>query len=139
MDGNYVYICHQHKAYKVVDYMVNAIENTGINCWYAPRNLDGEGGKERDEIIYNAISNASCFIAVISDDALKSNWLKCEIAFADEHEMPIIPFEIAPITIFNRTATWFAIKKRIVAYENPSKSIELLIQAIKEILPNKKN
>ncbi|MBE6338651.1 MAG: toll/interleukin-1 receptor domain-containing protein [Lentimicrobiaceae bacterium] len=135
MDRCYAFICYQHKAQRVVDYIVNAIEDAGINCWCTPRNLDiEEAGKERDEIIFNAISNASCFIAIISDDALKSTWCKCEIAFADEHEIPIIPFEIAPITIINGTSAKLAIKKRIVAYDNPSNSIELLIQAIKEIL-----
>lgn len=138
MDTYDVFICYQHKAKKVVDFIVEALERAGISCWYAPRNLDMEGtGKDCQDVISKAISNARCVIAVISDEALESSWVKADICYADDHNIPIISFEIAPINVQNGLTLRLEIKHKIVAYENPSASIETLIRAIKEIVTNK--
>lgn len=121
MDSYDVFISYQHIAKKIVDYLVENLERSGISCWYAPRNLIG--GQEYDEAITKVISNARCVIAVISDEALESQWIKREIVFADDHNIPVIPFEIAPIKIQNGLTSRLAIKNKVVAFENPSKSI----------------
>lgn len=135
MDTYDVYICHQHKAKKVVEYMAKALRQAGISCWYAPRDLGD--GQNRDVNISKSISNASCVIAVISDEALSSQWINNEISFADDHNIPIIPFELAPISIQNGLTLRLATKKKIIAYENPSNSIETLIITINNILSSK--
>jgi hypothetical protein len=135
MDTYDVFICYQHKAKKVVDFIVEALERAGISCWYAPRNLDVEGaGKDRQDVISKAISNARCVIAVISDEALESLWVKADICHADDYNIPIIPFEIAPISVQNELTLRLGIRHKIVAYENPSTSIEKLIRTINGIL-----
>lgn len=135
MDKYDVFISYQRNAQKVVEYMANAIEEKGISCWHAPQALHDEGtNMTYENIIVKGLSNASCLIAVISDEALKSEWVKNEITFANEHDIPIIPFEIAPITIQDKTTAMLATKDKIVAYENPSKSIEALIQIVNRCL-----
>ena len=135
MDSYDVFISYQHNAKKIVDYLVENLERSGISCWYAPRNLIG--GQEYYEAINKVISNARCVIAVISDEALESQWIKHEIVLADDHNIPVIPFEIAPIKIQNGLTLRLAIKKKIVAYENPSRSIKNLIEAINNISSKK--
>lgn len=138
MDTYDVYICYQHKAKKVVDFIVDALERAGVSCWYAPRNLDmDESGKDRHDVISRAISSARCVIAVISEEALESSWVKTDLFYAADHNIPIIPFEIAPISIQNELTLRLETRHKIVAYEKPSASIETLIQAIKKILSNK--
>lgn len=135
MDSYDVFISYQHNAKKIVDYLVENLERSGISCWYAPRNLIG--GQEYDEAITKVISNARCVISVISDEALESQWIKREIVLADDYNIPIISFEIAPIKIQNGLTSRLAIKNKVVAFENPSKSIMTLIEAINNISSNK--
>lgn len=135
MDSYDVFISYQHYAKKIVDYLVENLERSGISCWYAPRNLIG--GQEYDEAITKVISNARCVIAVISDEALESQWIKREIVLADDYNIPIISFEIAPISIQKGLTEMLAIKEKIVAYENPSRSIKNLIEAINNISSKK--
>lgn len=138
MDTYHVFICYQHKAKKVVDFVVEALERAGINCWYAPRNFDmEESDKDCQSVISKAISNARCVIVVISDEALESSWVKTDICYADDHNIPIIPFIIAPISNHNALTKRLSEKHEIVAYENPSKSIKDLIEVINKILSNK--
>lgn len=132
MDAYDVFICYQHKAKKIVDFLVAALEQEGISCWYAPRNLiDGE---EYQHTISKAISKAGCVIAIISDEALDSQWVKHEIVIADNHDVPIIPFEIAPTSIQNELTLRLVTKHNILAYKNPSNCIMTLINTINKLL-----
>lgn len=137
MDTYDVFICYQNSAEKIVKYIVTAIEQAGINCWYSPRNLGD--GQDYDDIISKAISRSSCVIVVISDEALNSQWVKHEIAIADNHNIPIISFEIAPTKIQNGLTMRLATKHKIVAYKEPSRSIDVLIKTINSCIQNPNN
>lgn len=137
MDTYDVFICYQNKADKIVNYIVTALEEAGISCWYAPRNVGD--GLDYDVIISKVISCSSCVIAVISDEALSSQWVKHEIVIADNHNIPIISFEIAPTKIQNGLTLRLAAKRKIVAYKAPSNSIDVLIKTIKGFIQNKNN
>jgi hypothetical protein len=129
------FISYHNNAKKVVDYLVGNLERSGINCWYAPRNIIN--GQKYYNTISNAISNAGCVIAVMSDEALNSQCVKHEISIANDLNIPIIPFEIAPISIQNELAVKLATRHKIVAYKTPSNSIKTLINSINKLLSSK--
>ena len=137
MDTYDVFICYQHKAKKVVDFVVEALKQAGISCWYAPRNSEDEIVGKSSNDVGDTIINARCLIAVVSDEALESQMIKHEIVLAIEKHVPMLFFEIAPTNSQDGMYLRSHIKERIVAYENPSTSIEALIRAIKGILSNK--
>jgi len=79
-------------AYELVRY----IESRGIECWIAPR--DVQGGMEWAAEIVNAITVAKVMVLIFSPSANSSPQVRREVMLAAHRGVRVVPFRIEDIT-----------------------------------------
>ena len=63
--GNHVFISHSHQDLPAAEMIVKALEERGVTCWVAPRDVPAGGSYA--EALLNAIESASCFVLIYSE------------------------------------------------------------------------
>jgi len=80
-----VFISHSSHDRVFAERIVGVLQRHGISSWYAPARL--LGGQEWLDEIGRALRHCKWFLVILSENALKSKWVKRELAFAliDDH------------------------------------------------------
>ena len=86
-----VFISYSHKDVLVADAICHKLEEAGIRCWYAPRNI-GPGAEWADAII-DAIEACTIFVLVFTDFSNASRQVQREVDTAVSQGKTIIPFK----------------------------------------------
>src|SRR6266566_8493959 len=92
------------------------LQSKGVSCWYAPHDLK-VGDKLRTQI-YEAIQKKDKLLLVLSEHAVKSDWVEreVELAFERERQPPETPV-LFPIrlddAVMHTTAAWVGDIRRI--------------------------
>lgn len=76
-EGEYYFISYSSKDYWFVSRICGAIEQLGIKCWMAPRDIPR--GINYAHIIEFAIHNAQQFIIILSNSSIWSVWVEKEL------------------------------------------------------------
>ncbi len=87
-----VFISYSGKDKATADAICEYLENQGIKCWIAPRDIpysDTYSGA-----IVKAIKSSRIFILVFSSNSNKSNDVIQEVERAFQNEIPILPFRV---------------------------------------------
>ena len=87
-----VFISYSHRDKAVADAMCFALEENGIRCWYAPR--DVAPGKTWADAIVEAITASRVLVLIFTDFSNKSDQVVREIDQAVQNGVPIIPFKL---------------------------------------------
>jgi branched-chain amino acid transport system substrate-binding protein len=87
-----VFVSYSSKEKAVADAVVSALENEGIRCWYAPRDI--EPGADWADSITKAIHECKMMVLVFSKNANRSQRVVDEINYAISQEKIILPFRI---------------------------------------------
>jgi hypothetical protein len=90
-----VFVSHAHQDHTVADAIVGALEQGGISCWVAPR--DVTPGMPFENAIMDAINSASIFILIYSSSSNKSQHVLIEVREAWKRGIPIIPFRLEDV------------------------------------------
>lgn len=86
-----VFISYSHKDAQVADAICHNLEEAGIRCWYAPRNI-GPGAEWADAII-EALEACSIVVLVFTDFSNASRQVQREVDTAVTLGKTIIPFK----------------------------------------------
>ena len=86
-----VFISYSHKDAQVADAICHHMEEAGIRCWYAPRNI-GPGAEWADAII-EALEECSIVVLVFTDYSNASRQVQREVDTAVTLGKTIIPFK----------------------------------------------
>lgn len=130
-----IFISYKSESVNVVMALAHLLESNGIRCWYAPRNLDNSGaGKDYDDEIVGAIRDSHAVVVVLTDDALRSKWVKREISQAEKQDKFVIPYVISELSTDNGLRMRLENKHWIDAYPNPEQKFSLLLKNVKLIL-----
>ncbi len=89
-----VFVSYSSKDKVIADAVVTGIEQAGIRCWYAPR--DVEPGADWADSITKAIHQCKIMVLVFSKHANRSQRVIDEINYAINQEKLILPFRIEP-------------------------------------------
>ena len=76
-----IYDCffsYQNQDLQFVELLVNELENRGLSCWYAPRNVSGRYAKA----IADGISHCRVFVLVLNDRSAVSEAVLNEVEMA---------------------------------------------------------
>ncbi|HEY2973567.1 MAG TPA: TonB family protein [Pyrinomonadaceae bacterium] len=85
------FISYSKKDKAIADAICKALEDDGLSCWYAPR--DVEIGADWDASIMGALANSRVMILVWSSNSDSSRQVKRELAIAlDDIGVSLIPF-----------------------------------------------
>lgn len=87
-----IFISYSHKDKTVADAICSYMENEGMRCWYAPRDI--LPGTEWGEEILKGIEAAKIMILVFTKDANLSQQVLREVNNAVNAELTIIPFRL---------------------------------------------
>ncbi|MSO55737.1 MAG: toll/interleukin-1 receptor domain-containing protein [Acidobacteria bacterium] len=87
-----VFISHALADKTIADMVCATLEQQGIRCWIAPR--DVQPGAAWGEAIVSAIRGSRVLVLVFSDHANASKHIQREVERAIDHEIPILPFRI---------------------------------------------
>ena len=87
--NNHVFVSHSHDDSPAADLIVKALEERGVVCWVAPRDVPA-GGSYAESII-NAIESASCFVLIYSQSSNVSSHVMREVERALKFGVNIVP------------------------------------------------
>src|SRR6478672_11384954 len=87
--SDHVFLSHSHQDAPVAELIVKALEDRGVKCWIAPRDVPAGGSYA--EAILTAIENASCFVLIYSEQANVSSHVLREVERALNYGLNIVP------------------------------------------------
>jgi len=90
-----IFISYVNEDKSAADTICTNLENYGLQCWIAPRNI--APGEKYAPAIIHAIDNAKIVVVVFSHNSDQSAHVRTEIERAFNHEKMIIPFRIEDI------------------------------------------
>src|SRR4051812_9360748 len=87
--GSHVFISHSHQDLPAAELIVKALEERGVVCWVAPRDVPAGGSYA--EALLNAIEGASCFVLIYSEHSNVSSHVLREVERALKFGLNIVP------------------------------------------------
>lgn len=89
-----VFISYASADKAVADRVCGALENAGVSCWIAPRNI--EPGRDFPAAIVEAVKSARVLVLILTDHAAASPHILTEVGHAFNGRKRIIPFRLSP-------------------------------------------
>lgn len=88
------------------DKLYENLQNNGVRCWFAPHHM--KAGQKVHEQIESAINNHEKLLLVLSENSMKSEWVKSEIANARLREVNENTRILFPIRLveFEKVKEW---------------------------------
>jgi hypothetical protein len=126
-----VFIRHSSADIKVADAICRALENNGVRCWIAPRNVM-PGAEYAEEIMYG-IENCTVFLLIFSKEANQSKPVSKEIENALRYEKMVVPFRIEDVSMRKSLEYYLANLHWLDAYPG-DEEFDFLVKAIQHIL-----
>jgi hypothetical protein len=128
-----VFISHSAQDKKVSETICAALEQEGIRCWVAPR--DVRPGKSFPGEITRAIQQAKVMLLLFSRHSNSSEQVLREVQLAVDCRVPIVRLRLEDIPLSDDLRYYLSTPHWLDALSHPlSKHIPPLIQAIKELL-----
>jgi hypothetical protein len=123
------FISHASEDAAIAATISDYLENNGVSCWIAPRDLTP--GREYSSEIVDGIESSAVFVLILSENANESIYVKREVERAVSKGKPVFPIrvrEVMPsrsLELFISSAHW------IDAWKPPmEKYLERLTQSI---------
>jgi len=131
-----VFISHSSVDSKLAYAMCDYLEEKGIRCWIAPR--DVQGGTEYAEAIIMGIRNCKIMVVLFNKNANDSIYVKNEVERAFNYKSILIPFKLDQ-TIPSATLELFlgSVHSLDATKGNPEDSFDLLYQNCVRVLGKK--
>ena len=92
-----VFISYASADKAVADLICSALENAGILCWIAPRNI--APGTDFPAAIVDGVKSAPALVLILTDHAAASPHVLSEVGHAFNNKKRIIPFRISQQTL----------------------------------------
>ena len=124
-----VFVSYSHKDKPVADAVVAGLENKGIRCWFAPRDITP--GSTWGEAVINAIEGSQIMVIILSGNSNRSSQVVREVERAVANNVVIIPFRIENIDPTGAMAYFLSTEHWLDAITPPlGKHIQKLISTI---------
>ena len=88
-----IFISYSSRDKAMADQVCGALENAGISCWIAPRNIDA--GADFPSAILQGIAQAEAFVALLTSHATASPHVLSEIEHAFNGKKRILPVRLS--------------------------------------------
>ena len=127
-----VFISYSTKDQLQAEAVRNVIEQNGITCWMAPRDIPG--GSNYTKEIPHAIRDCQAFVLMLSQNAQSSPWVLKELDRAVNDGKIILPFQLEDITLTAEFNFLLTGAQRYDAYQKKSEALQLLISRLQAII-----
>jgi predicted ATPase/class 3 adenylate cyclase len=125
-----VFISYNHNDKLVADSVCASLENAGVSCWIAPRDI--VPGREWGEAIVEAIRSAQVMVLIFSHDANESGQVAREVERAVHHNVVLISFRIEDLEPTGNLEYFLGIPHWLDAYTPP---LEVHLQRLVQDVP----
>jgi len=127
-----IFICHAHADLNTALAACAKLEDSGVRCWIAPRNVDA--GPYARQLVH-AIAEAGAVLLVFSDKTNKSEHVLRELEIASKHQKVIVPFRIEDVPP-NEDLEYFTLRVHWLDALNPPMETRLaeLVAFVKRLL-----
>jgi TIR domain len=95
-DGQYLFVCYAHDEREVVLEQIEWLRAEGFTVWYDEAI---EAGSRWSEDLARAVDGCAAFLYFLSPRSASSRYCLDEVHFALECGRPIVPVDIAPVTL----------------------------------------
>lgn len=124
-----VFVSYSSKDKSIADAVAAALENEGIRCWYAPRDI--APGADWADSITKAIQDTTMMVLVFSETANRSQRVIDEINFAIDQGKTILPFRIEPHNPTGALSLHLSSRHWLDAYEpNWDAHLDRLVESV---------
>jgi hypothetical protein len=120
-----VFISHSSKDRKTARKICSELENRGVNCWVADRDVGP--GENFQEAIVRAIRAAKVMVLVFTENANHSTEIKKELALASRYGLVIIPARVEDAVPSEAFDYEFATRQWINLFEDWKTEMERLV------------
>src|SRR4051794_11114711 len=128
-----IFISHSAQDKKVSETICAALEQSGIRCWIAPR--DVRAGKSFPGEITRAIQQSKVMLLIFSRHSNSSEQVLREVQLAVDSHLPIVRLRIEDIPLSDDLRYYLSTPHWLDALSHPvSKHIPPVARAIKELL-----
>lgn len=128
-----VFISHSAQDKKVSETICSALEQSGIRCWIAPR--DVRAGKSFPGEITRAIQQSKVMLLIFSRHSNASEQVLREVQLAVDSHVPIVRLRIEDIPLSDDLRYYLSTPHWLDALSHPvSRHIPPVARAIKELL-----
>lgn len=132
MKSGQVFISYSSKEMEIAGEACQYLEERGITCWIAPRNVN-PGGNYATQIV-EAIRNCNALVLLASESTNASGHVSNEVSLAFDNKKAIIPFKIQNIQFSDEYLYFLGRKHWIEAHENMKLGLEKLVETLAHIL-----
>ncbi len=87
-----IFVCHASSDKPIADEVSKQLEERGLQCWIAPRDI--LPGLPWSAAIIQAISGCKAMVLVLSEHSNESAHVMRELLAADKRQLPIVPFRV---------------------------------------------
>jgi hypothetical protein len=128
-----VFISYSSKDREIADATCHWIENHGLTCWIAPRDI--LPSRTWGESIVTAIKEAKLMLVIFSSSANSSPQIKREVERAVHFDLPILPMRIENVPLEGDLAYFLAMPQWFNAVGLPIEPhLERLVEVLKKII-----
>jgi len=127
-----VFISHSSRQADAAFRVCSYLEERGIRCWIAPRNID-PGSNYATQIVH-AIRECSALVLLASENTNSSGHVSNEVSLAFDNKKQIIPFKLENITFSDEYLYFLGRKHWIDAFLDFSDGLEKLYHTLTVIL-----
>jgi hypothetical protein len=89
-----IFLSHAHQDRAMAQRLATTLTRHGVSVFFSPRHI--RGAQQWQNEILSALQRCDWFIVLLSPDAIKSMWVKREVAFAlqdPRYEDRIVPLQ----------------------------------------------
>lgn len=126
-----IFISHSSKDHEVASKICEALEENGLKCWIAPRDIPY--GTQWAGEISKAIENSSAFLFLSSGSSNASEQVSREIQLAIENSLTIIPIRLDGTQYSDANKYYLATIHCMIEYD--AAKTHKLVEDIMEALP----
>lgn len=126
-----VFISYSTKDMAQAETVRNVLEENGIPCWMAPRDIPGGSNYARE--IPVAIRNCQVFVLILSENAQTSNWVIKELDSAVNCGKVILPFMLEDCPLNDEFNFLLTGAQRYAAYQKKAEVLNTLVSRIRAI------
>jgi hypothetical protein len=128
-----VFISYASGDKVTADAICAALENEGIRCWIAPRDITP--GQDWGEAIMNAIGAGRLMVVIFSSHSNTSEHVKREVSRAASKGIDIVPFRTENILPTGSMEFYLGTQHWLDAYDPPiEKHIKRLVEVVSTVL-----
>ena len=128
------FISYATRDLEAVMSVVQQLEQNGLRCWLAPRDM--RPGVEYGTEIINGIKSSKCMVTFLSEASIKSRHVRAEVERAVDGHKTIYPVRLEDVELGEALEFFLSIRQSIDIFDDPTESTVLsLVAAIKDDKP----